>query len=72
MCYEVENLDLHLQSMRRTGGVVVRRPLPAVAFENRRIAWVFTKQRLLLEFLERQGNPDGPRKTAEVSIGSIG
>jgi methylmalonyl-CoA/ethylmalonyl-CoA epimerase len=54
LCYEVENLDAHLRTMRLKGAVVVRRPLPAVAFENRRIAWTFTGQKLLLEFVERQ------------------
>jgi methylmalonyl-CoA/ethylmalonyl-CoA epimerase len=53
LCYEVEDLDLHLELIHPKGAVVVRRPLPAVAFENRRIAWVLTKQKLLMEFLER-------------------
>lgn len=54
LCYEVEDLDAHLRTMRQKGAVVVRQPLPAVAFENRRIAWTFTGQKLLLEFLERK------------------
>jgi methylmalonyl-CoA/ethylmalonyl-CoA epimerase len=54
ICYEVADLDVHLRTMRLQGGVVVRRPLPAAAFENRRIAWVYTRQKLLLEFLERE------------------
>ena len=53
LCYEVEDLDAHLTTMRLTGAVVVRRALPAIAFQNRRIAWVLTGQKLLLEFLER-------------------
>lgn len=53
MCYEVENLDCHLEQMRLKGVVVVRRPQPAVAFRNRRIAWTLTKHRLLVEFLEQ-------------------
>jgi methylmalonyl-CoA/ethylmalonyl-CoA epimerase len=52
LCYEVKSLDRHLEYTKSTGGVVVRPPLPAVAFEQRRIAWVFTRERLLLEFLE--------------------
>lgn len=52
VCYEVEDLNAHLVLMRLSGAVVVRRPLPAVAFENRRIAWALTKQKLLMEFLE--------------------
>jgi len=32
--------------------VIVSPPLPAAAFDGRRIAWVVTKDKLLLEFLE--------------------
>ena len=53
LCYEVTDLDAHLTNMRKEGGMIVKAPLPAVAFENRRIAWVFTRQKLLLELLER-------------------
>lgn len=53
LCYEVDDLDAHLTTMRLKGAVVVRRALPAIAFHNRRIAWVLTGQKLLVEFLER-------------------
>jgi methylmalonyl-CoA/ethylmalonyl-CoA epimerase len=53
LCYEVEDLGAHLSAVQLKGAVVVRRPLPAVAFENRRIAWAVTKEKLLLEYLER-------------------
>jgi methylmalonyl-CoA/ethylmalonyl-CoA epimerase len=53
LCYEVAELDAHLEKMRAGGGIIIKPPLPAVAFENRRIAWVVTRQKLLLEFLER-------------------
>jgi methylmalonyl-CoA/ethylmalonyl-CoA epimerase len=52
LCYEVDQLEEPLRLSRSIGGVIVRPPLPAVAFEGRRIAWVVTKDRLLLEFLE--------------------
>jgi len=54
LCYEVPDLDAHLHKMQAGRGVIVKPPLPAVAFENRRIAWVVTRQRLLLEFLEKK------------------
>ena len=53
LCYEVEDLGAHLNAVQLKGAAIVRRPLPAVAFENRRIAWVVTKEKLLLEYLER-------------------
>ncbi|MFZ0211477.1 MAG: VOC family protein [Candidatus Acidiferrales bacterium] len=52
LCYEVKSLENQLDFMRSIGGKIVRAPLPAVAFNGRRIAWVYTKYRLLLEFLE--------------------
>jgi methylmalonyl-CoA/ethylmalonyl-CoA epimerase len=53
LCYEVRELDGHLHKMRARGAVIVKPPHPAVAFENRLIAWVMTKEKLLLEFLEK-------------------
>jgi methylmalonyl-CoA/ethylmalonyl-CoA epimerase len=52
LCYEVKSLERQLESSRRIGSTLVRAPLPAVAFEGRRIAWVSTRDRLLIEFLE--------------------
>lgn len=57
LCYEVDDLDFHLRQMRAQGSVPARPPLPAVAFDGRRIAWMFTPDRLLLEFLEREPGP---------------
>jgi methylmalonyl-CoA/ethylmalonyl-CoA epimerase len=54
LCYEVEDLAACLKVPRLQGAVVVRRALPAVAFGNRRVAWVLTRQKLLLEYLERK------------------
>jgi methylmalonyl-CoA/ethylmalonyl-CoA epimerase len=51
LCYEVESLDKQLEFSQTIGAMIVGPPLPAVAFAGRRIAWVYTKGRLLLEFL---------------------
>ncbi len=53
VCYEVDSLEAQLQHSRSVGCLVVRRPLPAVAFGGRKIAWVYTRQKLLVEYLER-------------------
>ena len=53
LCYEVADLETHLGKVRKEGAMIVKAPLPAIAFENRRIAWVLTKHKLLMEFLEQ-------------------
>jgi len=53
ICYEIDDLETTLKSARRSGFFVVSNPKPATAFGGRRIAWVTSKQRLLMEFLER-------------------
>lgn len=54
LCYEVADLESHLAFCKTVGTIVVRQPVPAVAFGGRRIAWTLTKKRLLVEFLEGQ------------------
>ena len=53
VCYEIADLESALRSARKIGFVVVSRPTPAVAFDGRRIAWICSKTRLLMELLER-------------------
>ena len=53
LCYEVEDCEAALASIRERRGMIVRRPRPAVAFEGRKIAWALTAEKLLIEFLER-------------------
>jgi methylmalonyl-CoA/ethylmalonyl-CoA epimerase len=53
LCYDVPNLPGHLRYVRKHGGMLLKAPVPAVAFEGRQIAWVLTREKLLLEFLQR-------------------
>jgi methylmalonyl-CoA/ethylmalonyl-CoA epimerase len=53
LCYEVKDLESHLAFCKSVGTIIIRPPVPAVAFDGRRIAWAMTKRRLLMEFLER-------------------
>jgi len=61
VCYEVDSLDEQLAASRAAGALIAREPLPATAFDGRRIAWVYTRDRLLLEYLERQPGHERPR-----------
>ena len=63
LCYEVETLEAQLARSRDLGGLLVQAPVAAAAFDGRRIAWVYTPERLLIEYLEAQ--QDGERRTAE-------
>ena len=53
VCYEIDDLESGLREARGVGLVIVAAPTPAVAFGGRRIAWVCSKRRLLVELLER-------------------
>lgn len=53
LCYEVDDLGGELKLARTRGGLIVKQPLAANAFQGRRIAWVVTRNRLVIEYLER-------------------
>jgi methylmalonyl-CoA epimerase len=53
LCFQVDDLDITLQRLRDTGeAVVVCEPVPAPAIDNRRVAFVVTMSRDLIEFVE--------------------
>jgi len=68
VCYEVEDLDREIQDRRSKGGLIAKRPKPAVAFGGRRIAWVITSEQLLIELLERSPEDvgDAPQGDGEA------
>jgi methylmalonyl-CoA/ethylmalonyl-CoA epimerase len=54
VCYEVSDLEKALEEFRGRGAAIAKRPKPAVAFDGRRIAWVITAEKLLVELLEEK------------------
>jgi methylmalonyl-CoA/ethylmalonyl-CoA epimerase len=52
LCYEVDDLETAIAAMRSKGGMIARPPKPAVAFGGRRIAWILSAEKLLIELLE--------------------
>lgn len=54
LCYEVQNLEQALAVFKARGAVIAKRPLPAVAFDGRCIAWIVTAEKLLVELLEAE------------------
>ena len=57
VCYEVNDLEEQLAEMKARGCMIIRRPKPAIAFDGRRIAWVLTAEKLLVELLEKGDQP---------------
>lgn len=53
LCYEVEDCDRALTAARARGAMIVRRSQPAVAFGGRKIAWLLTAEKLLVELVEK-------------------
>ena len=59
LCYEVDDLPGQIQRMKAQLAVLIRSPKPAVAFGGRHIAWMRTRDGLLMEYLERQSPISG-------------
>ena len=53
LCFEVDDIELQISQMKMQKAMLLRRPQPAVAFGGRRIAWMLTREKLLIEYLER-------------------
>jgi len=57
LCFEVPDLERAVKQARQQGFHALGKPKPAVAFEGRRIAWVFSPTLGLFELLERELPP---------------
>jgi len=52
-CYEVENLDDSIAQLRRKKFMLIVKPVEAVAFNGRRICFLYNKDAGLIELLEK-------------------
>ncbi len=57
LCYEVENIDQACTELRNRKLALLSKPVPAVAFGGRRIAWLIDSTRLLTELVEAGDGP---------------
>ncbi len=58
LCLETTDLDAALAHSKRLGCIVASAPAPAVAFGGRRIAWIYTSTRQLIELVETAATED--------------
>ncbi len=54
LCFEVADLTRAIAAGRAAGFHKLARPVPAPAFDGRRIAWIYSRTYGLVELLERQ------------------
>ena len=54
LCFETTDIERALVHAKNNGCVVVSGPVPAVAFNGRRIAWIYAKSRQLFELVEAE------------------
>lgn len=52
ICYAIADIEQAVADFRAKGSLIVTPPVPAVAFAGRRIAWLYTPGRQLVELLE--------------------
>jgi len=52
VCYEVKDIAGSVEQLRRKGCYLISGPDPAVAFNQKKIAWIMTQSNLLVELLE--------------------
>lgn len=52
MCYEVQDIEAAIESLRNERFLLVNGPLPACAMEDKRIAFLFQKSTGLIELVE--------------------
>jgi methylmalonyl-CoA/ethylmalonyl-CoA epimerase len=57
LCFETSDIEAALARAKALGCVIVSPPVPAVAFQGRRIAWIYTHSRQLFELVEARTNP---------------
>jgi methylmalonyl-CoA/ethylmalonyl-CoA epimerase len=52
LCFETTDIEQALVHAKSNGCIIVSPPAPAVAFDGRRIAWIYTRSRQLFELVE--------------------
>ena len=58
LCYSTEDIDAACRRLRSMAMLLIHPPTEAVAFDQRRIAWMKGKDNLLVELVERDKEPN--------------
>jgi methylmalonyl-CoA/ethylmalonyl-CoA epimerase len=55
LCFETTDIERALVHAKNNGCIIVSPAVPAVAFNGRKIAWIYTRSRQLFELVEAAG-----------------
>jgi methylmalonyl-CoA/ethylmalonyl-CoA epimerase len=58
LCYSTASIELAMEHLNRRGAMIIREPVPAVAFRDKRIAWLVDRNCTLVELVERGTNEE--------------
>ena len=53
-CYEIPIIEETIKDLKKQRFILIQKPTPAIAFNNRKIAFLFHKNSGLIELLEKQ------------------
>lgn len=53
-CYEISGINEKIKELNKIGFLLVMKPTPAVAFENRKIAFLYHKSFGIIELLDKK------------------
>lgn len=62
-CSEVNNIEEAIRTARSFGAMVIQSPVPATLFNQRKIAFIYTQDKYIVEFLET-GSTQCPSENA--------
>jgi len=54
LCYEVDDPRAEVENAASEGSIIIHKAAPAPFFDGRAVAWAYTRDRLLIEYLERR------------------
>lgn len=54
LCFETSDIEKAIAHAQNNGCILLGQPVPAVAFQGRRIAWIYTRSRQLFELVEAE------------------
>jgi methylmalonyl-CoA/ethylmalonyl-CoA epimerase len=52
LCYEVEDIEEAMKNARKSGAVIISKPVEAPLFDERKICFLFTRDRYVIELVE--------------------